>query len=501
MADSIAPILATLMRALPARGLSDERLAALATAGDPRAFTAIYQRHHGALYRYCLSLVGNPEDARDGLQSTMEHALAALRRAPLEGLLRPWLYRIAHNESITLIRRRQPAPGELPERSAPAIEQPERRFALREEVGELLRDLRGLSERQRSVLVMHELGGLPYAEIGSVLGVSPGAARQAALEARWALAELGRGREEDCEGVRRTLADGDGRARGTRRLRGHLMACPSCTDFSERLEGRRRVLALIPPPTAATAAAVLQGLLGGGAAATGGAALVPVTLKAALAAVGAAAAAFGTIHELPHVIKPPAQEARVRQHAPPAAPTPAARAAIATHAKAGGAGAGTRAGARARRRHAEVHRVKSSDAPGARPVAHVKAPHARHSHASHGPAAPSSAPPIAPATAPVSAPVASPSAPASGAHSPSGLAALLAAQRAAAGQLALAAAQRAMAAAQQAVQAHQAAAQQQIQAALAAAHQQVQSALSLAQQLLASQLGGLLSGHGVNAGE
>ena len=61
-----------------ARLLPDSRLAERASRGDERAFAAIFRRYHQALYRYCLAILGDPEDAQDALQGTMVKALQAL---------------------------------------------------------------------------------------------------------------------------------------------------------------------------------------------------------------------------------------------------------------------------------------------------------------------------------------------------------------------------------------------------------------------------------------
>src|SRR3954453_23560783 len=91
----------------PALGLlTDERLARLAGGGDRAAFAAGFPLYHQPLYRYCLSILRDKEDASDALQSTMLRALHALEGDTREIALRPWLYRIAFNESITLLRRR-----------------------------------------------------------------------------------------------------------------------------------------------------------------------------------------------------------------------------------------------------------------------------------------------------------------------------------------------------------------------------------------------------------
>ena len=76
---------------------SDERLVALARAGDEQAFAAIVERYRAPLLRYCNGFLP-PAAAEDALQQTFINAYAALSResasAPVS--LRPWLYRVAH---------------------------------------------------------------------------------------------------------------------------------------------------------------------------------------------------------------------------------------------------------------------------------------------------------------------------------------------------------------------------------------------------------------------
>src|SRR5690348_14520212 len=74
---------------LPARMLSDERLARMVAEGSTRAFAQLHERHAGALYRYCRSIVRHDQDAQDVLQTTMARALAALAKGPPDAPLRP----------------------------------------------------------------------------------------------------------------------------------------------------------------------------------------------------------------------------------------------------------------------------------------------------------------------------------------------------------------------------------------------------------------------------
>src|SRR4051812_13376445 len=80
--------------------LTDERLAKLAARGSEQAFATIFKRHHQDLYRYCLSITGHEQDARDALQEAMIKALRGLTGESRDVALKPWLFRIAHNEAI-----------------------------------------------------------------------------------------------------------------------------------------------------------------------------------------------------------------------------------------------------------------------------------------------------------------------------------------------------------------------------------------------------------------
>ena len=91
---------------LGVRFASDARLARMARDGEQRAFSTIYERHHDGLYRYCLAILHDRDDASDAVQGAMVKALLAIPAKKPEVPLRPWLYRIAHNEAVTVRRRR-----------------------------------------------------------------------------------------------------------------------------------------------------------------------------------------------------------------------------------------------------------------------------------------------------------------------------------------------------------------------------------------------------------
>ncbi len=254
-----------------ARLFSDERLAARAAANDKRSFAEIYRRYGQDLYRFCLSIVGNPEDAGDALQNTMAKALKALPGEERQIRLRPWLYRVAHNESVELLRRRRETVEFADDLAAPGGG-PAETAAQRERLSQLLCDLAELPERQRSMLTMRELAGLEFDQIGEAFGTSPAVVRQTIYEARLSLRQLAEGREMGCEEVTRLLSDADGRVRRRRNVQAHLRACPDCRAFAQAIEERRHNLASLAPLPAVASAGILQAVLGGGHAAGGTAA-------------------------------------------------------------------------------------------------------------------------------------------------------------------------------------------------------------------------------------
>jgi RNA polymerase sigma factor (sigma-70 family) len=251
--------------------LGDEMLARRAASGNDAAFTALYERYHGRLLAYCRSILLNAEDAHDATQNALENALRGLPTRDDGRPLRPWLYRIAHNEAISIMRRRQPHDELMPDTEPVSGLQPspEVYAEQRGRLEQLVEDLRTLPERQRGALVMRELSGLSYDEIGLALGLTPANARRAVFDARSALLDVAGGRDAECVTIRHALSDGDRRSVRARRIRAHLRSCDGCSTFHNGIRTRQTDLPAIAPWLTGAAAASAIGIgVGGGA--TGG---------------------------------------------------------------------------------------------------------------------------------------------------------------------------------------------------------------------------------------
>jgi RNA polymerase sigma factor (sigma-70 family) len=252
--------------------LADERLAQLVSAGRERAFAVLYERYHQALYRYCRSMLRNDQDAQDALQSTFAAALAALQAGRRNAPFRPWLFRIAHNEAITIIRRRRDSGWEVSDSLMGAAASASEEADTRARMSLLIDDLAQLPERQRAALLMRELNGLSHAEISMALATSVTAAKQAIFDARTALTEFAEGRVMACEEVRRKISERDGRVLRSRRVRSHMRDCSSCAAFAAAISERRSDLQALVPVLPAAASTALLARLGTSASQYGGSA-------------------------------------------------------------------------------------------------------------------------------------------------------------------------------------------------------------------------------------
>ena len=164
---------------------SDERLVDLSRAGNDRAFEAIVTRYRRPLLRYCRRLLP-PERAEDAVQQTFLNAYRAIGAGEAELNLRPWLYRIAHNASLSLLRQNGWNHDEIDDQFD-GVMQPPQAVEERERVREVVRAVKGLPARQREAVVLRELEGRSYDEIATALGVSGGAVRQLLNRARTSL--------------------------------------------------------------------------------------------------------------------------------------------------------------------------------------------------------------------------------------------------------------------------------------------------------------------------
>jgi RNA polymerase sigma factor (sigma-70 family) len=275
----------------------DDRLVARARAGDDAAFEALYARHQPAVLAFCRHLTGNHEDAEDAVQHTFLAAYRQLAAAGEEIELRPWLYTVARNRCLSLLRARRERLVAEPDAATHKFDGLSAEVERRQELRDLVRDLARLPEPQRAALVLSQLDALSYREIGVVLDVEAAKVKALVFQARSSLASAREARDTPCLDVRREIATARGADLRRRLLRRHVGQCDGCREFEVAVRRQRSNLGSLMPvvPSAGLVASVLgaeHGREGAAAAAGAGGATVAAGgsggMLAALGGVGLA---------------------------------------------------------------------------------------------------------------------------------------------------------------------------------------------------------------------
>src|SRR5215213_4467063 len=249
-------------RGVPApllRLASDERLVEGVRAGSERAFEVLFDRYHRGVLGFCRHMLGSVEEAEDAVQHTFLSAYRELSRSDARVVFRPWLYTIARNRCLTMLRARVRQSGE--ELVDPPTEHLAAAVERRNDLRDLLRDVARLPEQQRAALVLSELGDMSHDEIADVLGCRRDKVKALVFQARSSLIASRSARETPCSEIREQLANLRGGSLRRNELRRHVSECAGCREFREQLRAQRRDLALVLPvaPTVGLQSAVFGG--------------------------------------------------------------------------------------------------------------------------------------------------------------------------------------------------------------------------------------------------
>ena len=257
---------------------TDERLVTLAQSGSPEAFACLFRRYRPEIARYASRTLGDDARAEDVVQEAFLSALRGIGTLDRPAGFKPWLYRIAHNACIDQMRRRARAEEvSFDTNSIPPAEEirlfrqvpsNHAQVAQKEDFKHLRQALTDLPESQAEILVLRELEGLSYDDIGLRMRISVSAVESLLFRARRSLrAEYGQiSTGERCRSMRTVMAqtvEGLDRPKERRALVRHLHGCTECRrdafvmGLGQLLEAERRtgvrsrlskVAALVPLP-------------------------------------------------------------------------------------------------------------------------------------------------------------------------------------------------------------------------------------------------------------
>src|SRR4051794_17551757 len=186
--------------AAESESVSDHSLVAKLRRGDDRAFETLYQRYHRRIHAYVLGMVKDHQRAEDVTQEVFVSALRRMRATERPIAFKPWVYEIAKNACIDQFRRSKRteevsfdadeglAPSEYGRLVSPEPV-PDAALAAKHELEQVVGAFGGLSDAHHEILVLRELEGLSYREIGEKMGMSRAAVESTLFRARRRLAE------------------------------------------------------------------------------------------------------------------------------------------------------------------------------------------------------------------------------------------------------------------------------------------------------------------------
>jgi len=181
--------------------LSEQELVARARAGDQDAFEQLVLANQNKVYSLALRMAGDREEAADLAQEAFLKAWQGLHSFQGDSSFATWVYRLATNVCIDFLRRQkrrrevEPAVSLDDEEAgwaepADLSQDPQRQLERSEAAQAVARGLEALPDHHRQVLVMRELSGLSYQEIGDALDLDMGTVKSRIARARLSLRKI-----------------------------------------------------------------------------------------------------------------------------------------------------------------------------------------------------------------------------------------------------------------------------------------------------------------------
>ena len=176
--------------------LTDSAIVTKARLGDADAFRALVERHGRPLFRLAFRMTGNQHDAEDVVQESFLRAWRQLGKFDERASFGTWLYRIATNCSLDVMRSRkrrskqeagpeaEHSEMEDPVLSLPSGDPTPERLAMSGQVRECVAEaMNELSASERTAFVLRHFEGMRIEDVSRVLGCQPGAAKHSVFRA------------------------------------------------------------------------------------------------------------------------------------------------------------------------------------------------------------------------------------------------------------------------------------------------------------------------------
>lgn len=174
--------------------VSEKKIIEKVLGGDANAFEELVLRYEKTVYNLALRMVGDRDDAFDMTQEAFIKAYGSLSSFRGDSKFSVWIYRITTNVCLDFLRSKsrkqqvsltvsdddEDAQLDIPDPKA----DPEQQLIKKISMQSVEEGLKTLPDKQRQILVMRELGGMSYAEIGKALSIEEGTVKSRIFRAR-----------------------------------------------------------------------------------------------------------------------------------------------------------------------------------------------------------------------------------------------------------------------------------------------------------------------------
>ncbi len=174
----------------------EDALVLKAQQGDVHAFDQLVERYQSKIYGLVYNMTSNREDAEDLVQEVFVKAYRALPHFKGKSSFYTWLYRIAVNKTINYRKKRNRKRAMSLDEFDSEIKlddvyhdltskgSPLRNLSLTELQKKMNEALQNLSEKHRTVVILHDMQGVPHEDIAKMTGASVGTIRSRLFYAR-----------------------------------------------------------------------------------------------------------------------------------------------------------------------------------------------------------------------------------------------------------------------------------------------------------------------------
>jgi RNA polymerase sigma-70 factor (ECF subfamily) len=158
------------------RDKTDEEITAKVQSGDLESFSFLVERYEKKLKRYARKFLANPEDINDIAQEIFIKAYVNIKSFDIEKKFSPWIYRIAHNELVNLLKKKEKNPLLFFDADTlfphPVSKEETDRKTQSDEIKKLLdKCLNQIPSKYREPLLLFYMEELSYNEIAEVMRV------------------------------------------------------------------------------------------------------------------------------------------------------------------------------------------------------------------------------------------------------------------------------------------------------------------------------------------